>query len=140
MQFNQLNRRGLIGLLSGAAVTWPLAARAQQGKVARVGFLSQAGPSHAWARVPRGGEQASGHLVLPAIRRRGGLMSYGPDIPDIFLGLLVRWPNSPRREACRPAAPAADQVRASHKPEVSEDAGPECSRRARPGRWWGDWV
>jgi hypothetical protein len=39
MQFDQLKRRDLIALLSGAAA-WPLTARAQQATVALVGLLS----------------------------------------------------------------------------------------------------
>src|SRR6266536_1271288 len=49
MHFDQLHRREFIILLGGAAVLWPLAARAQQPKIIRLGYLEPQRPTEAVA-------------------------------------------------------------------------------------------
>jgi ABC-type uncharacterized transport system substrate-binding protein len=65
MHFHQWKRRDFITLLGGAAVTWPLAARAQQAdRTRRIGFLGLAPASASAARVEalRSGLRDFGHI------------------------------------------------------------------------------
>jgi putative tryptophan/tyrosine transport system substrate-binding protein len=57
-----MRRRAFISLLGGAAAAWPLAARAQQTKFARVGFLRQAGPHDKQFDAFRDGLRAAGYI------------------------------------------------------------------------------
>jgi putative tryptophan/tyrosine transport system substrate-binding protein len=54
-------RRGFMTLLGGAAAGWPLATRAQQ-KLARIGFLRQAGPHEKQFDAFREGLRAGGYV------------------------------------------------------------------------------
>jgi putative tryptophan/tyrosine transport system substrate-binding protein len=57
-----LKRREFNTLLGGAAVAWPLAARAQQpGKLPRIGVLVSASPPHPFADAFRRGLRSFGY-------------------------------------------------------------------------------
>ena len=64
-----------VGLIGGAAVTWPLAARAQQARMARIGILLTANPEPFWSLFlegMRGLGYSEGRTVQCEIRRAEG--------------------------------------------------------------------
>jgi putative tryptophan/tyrosine transport system substrate-binding protein len=62
VQFSWLKRREFIRLLGGAAATWPLAARAQQPKVWRIGVLAAVPPMPAMLSAFRDGMRGRGYV------------------------------------------------------------------------------
>ena len=58
-----IGRRELVTLFGGAAVAWPLAARAQQPvEIARIGFFRAAGPHEKQLQAFRDGMRALGYV------------------------------------------------------------------------------
>jgi putative tryptophan/tyrosine transport system substrate-binding protein len=55
-------RREFSALVGAAAISWPVGARAQSAKVARVGFLRQAGPDDKQFNAFRDGLRAAGYV------------------------------------------------------------------------------
>jgi putative tryptophan/tyrosine transport system substrate-binding protein len=69
MQFDQLDRRGFLTLLGGAAAAWPLAARAQQAdRVRRIGVLTV-----------RAETEPEGETLFEAFRSRLTASGWAPD-------------------------------------------------------------
>ena len=91
--------------------------------------------------MPGGSPNSCKAIGVPAIYEarvlveHGGLMSYGPNLPDVparrrLCGRILK-----RRETGRPAGRAADQVRAGHQPQDRQGArSRSAADAARPRR------
>jgi putative tryptophan/tyrosine transport system substrate-binding protein len=85
-----MKRREFLTLLGGAAVAWPLAARAQQpGKLPLVGVLVSASPPHPFADALRRGLQTLGYSegrnIALEFRYSGGRSDRAGEIATEFV-------------------------------------------------------
>ena len=93
-----IKRREFIALFGGAA-TWPLAARAQQPKVWRIGFLAPEPPTPAMLSAFRDGLRERGYVegqnLFIDIRWPQGPFEQSPSVTDEFVrdnfDVIVAW-------------------------------------------------
>ena len=105
-----MRRRTFIGLLGGAAVAWPLAARAQQAAMPVIGFLAPVTPPEellvAFKRGLREHGLPEGQKISIAYRNAAGMFARLPglaaELVDLKVSLIVAWTT--------PAAIAAKQA------------------------------
>jgi len=123
-----MKRRKFITLIGGAAAAWPLAARAQQSKVARIGALYIGlADAESFKRELREGLREFGYMegqnITFEFRSAGGRLDQLPELAaelvrlkvDVIVALYV------------PCALAAKQATREN---------PNCDNCGRPGRNW----
>jgi putative ABC transport system substrate-binding protein len=94
-----MRRREFITLLGGTAAVWPLAARAQQPKVWRIGFLAPVPPTPAMLSAFRDGLRERGYVegqnLFIDIRWPKGPFEQSPSVTDQFVrdnfDVIVAW-------------------------------------------------
>jgi putative ABC transport system substrate-binding protein len=112
MQFDQLGRRKFITLL-GSAVAWPVAARAQQPKVWRIGVLAAVSPTPAMLSAFRDGMSQRGYVegqnLSSDVRWPQGTFEHDPspvaELINSNVDVIVAWA-TPATTAARHATSA----------------------------------
>ena len=121
-----MRRRDFIKVIAGSAVVWPLAARAQQPKVWRIGFLAAVPPTPVMLSALRDGMRERGYVegsnLSIDVRWPQGTFEHDPspvaELINSNVDVIVTWA-TPATIAARRATPTIPIVMAAVGDPVS---------------------